>query len=353
MRYARGDRPAYDAGMVSRGLAFRISELCAAILPDGHREGQEWVGGPKGGRIRVRLSGHKQGVWGQFAAGLDVAGDALDLVAHVQFGGDKKQAYRWSLVWLGLDSGQAPEVAAQIPPTMPAEATEEAERLQARARALWLSGAPLQGTPAAEYLAGRGVGPERLGKYPGALRFHAEVWEAETGAKLPAMLAMIQAGTEQVAVHRTYLAPRPGGGWGKAPIASAKKVLGRYRGGFIPLWRGVSGVPIARHPEDQVLAIAEGIEDGLTVALHQPEWRVVAAISVGNMAAVVLPPTALDVVLVLDRDGENPAVRRARAAAQRALLAQGRSVRVIMPEDGYKDFNDWHRATLGATQVAA
>lgn len=346
----RNSRPAHDIALVVRGLAYRVTELCERVLPDGRKEGHEWVAGPPGGRVRVHLTGAKAGVWAVFAS--TERGDALDLVAYALYGGDKKAAWRWALNWLGLDTAAAPEVRERIRNTPAPDAEAEAAKAAGNARKLWLKGKPLPGTPAAAYLAGRGLDLAELGKVPGALRFHPTAFCAETGGPMPAMLGMVRRFTEQVAVHRTYLAQRPDGTWGKAKLDSAKKVLGLYRGGFIPLWRGASGKPIAEHPEGDTLAIAEGIEDALTVALHQPTWRVIAAISVSNFAQLQLPPSAIDLVLVWDRDGENPHVRNARKAAERALLEQGRSVRTITPEQGFKDFNEWHQA-LRAGLVAA
>lgn len=343
-------RPAHDIALVVRGLAYRVTELCAAVLPDGRKEGHEWVAGPPGGRIRVHLSGAKAGVWAVFAG--SERGDALDLVAHALYAGDKKAAWRWALNWLGLESAAAPEVRRRIEPAPMPDGAAEAAASAGRAKALWLKGKPLPGTPAAAYLAGRGIDLAELGRVPGALRFNPATFCADTGGPMPAMLGLVQRYTEQVAVHRTYLGQRPDGTWGKAKLENAKKVLGLYRGGFIPLWRGASGKPIAEHPEGDTLAITEGIEDGLTVALHQPTWRVIAAISVSNFAHVQLPPSAIDLVLVWQRDGENPHVRAARKAAERALLEQGRSVRLFETEEGYKDINDWHQA-LRAGAVAA
>ena len=340
-----------DAGVVSRSLAFRVADLCQRLLPDGWREGQEWVGGPPGARVRVHLAGRKAGVWAVFASG--ESGDALDLVAHLEFGGNKKSAYHWALDFLGMSGAEPPAATARpVPAAALARATREVEDTKRRALGFWLHAQPLIGTPAAAYLAGRGIGPQDLRWAPSALRFHPEVWCAETNTKLPAMLGLIQCRSEPVAVHRTYLAQRADGSWGKAHLSAAKKVLGSYRGGLIPLSRGGSKKPLRDHPEDRVLAIAEGIEDGLTVALHQPSWRVVAAISVGNMQALELPPGAIDIVLVFDRDGENPAVRKARKAAMRKLLEGGRSVRTIQPDPGFKDFNDQWQAMRAAKAAA-
>jgi hypothetical protein len=77
---------------------------------------------------------------------------------------------------------------------------------------------------------------------------------------------------------------------------------------------------------------------------------VLAAYSIENMAELALPEACLDVVLVFDRDGENPQARQARARAERTLLEQGRSVRPVQPPEGFKDFNDWHQAQLRAAE---
>ena len=341
-----GQRSVHDVKVVVRGLAGRAPELCAALLPHGKRDGHEWrvgsLSGEQGQSLGVHLNGPRSGVWSDFASG--DAGDALDLVAAVLYGGDKKAAYRWALHWLGLDTAAAPEIRRRIEAAPPPDPEQYAGDRREKARALWRHGAKLSGTPAASYLAGRGIDLVALGRVPGALRFHPTAWCGEMQGPCPAMVAMIQRVTEQVAVHRTYLAQRADGIWGKADVKTAKMVLGDYRGGFIPLWRGASGRPMAEHPEGDTLAIAEGIEDGLTVALYQPTWRVIAAISISNMGNVLLPPAAIDIVLVFDRDGENPSVRKGRERAVRALMEQGRSVRVITPEEGFKDFNDWHQA---------
>jgi hypothetical protein len=151
-----------------------------------------------------------------------------------------------------------------------------------------------------------------------------------------------------IACHRTFLAPGPVGRWLKAPLRAAKKVLGPMKGGFIPLHRGASQRPMAEAPAGDVLAITEGIEDGLTVALHMPEWRVVAAVSAGNLRDLVLPEGFRDLVLVLDRDGDNEALRKAIALAAERWLREGRSVREVRPPEGFKDFNAWHQAQLAA-----
>lgn len=337
---------------IARRLAEKIDRLAPELLRGGRRVGDEWrcgsIAGEEGQSLAVRLTGEKRGVWCDFVNASDPTnkGDALDLVARARFGGDKGEALRWARAWLGLEAfdpkGYAERAAVTPVAPAPRDDTEELAT-RGRAQALWLEGKPIAGTPAASYLAARGLPLAGLGRVPNALRFHPSLWCAEIDQRLPGMVAAVIRAGVHVATHRTFLAQH-GGVWSKARLTSPKKVLGRFGGGLIPLWRGASGRPLAEMPENDTLAAAEGIEDTLTVAWHSPEWRCVAAVSLGNMAALVLPPAARELVLVFDRDGENPQARQAREAALRTHRAAGRLVRETRPIEGHKDMNAWHQA---------
>jgi len=121
-------------------------------------------------------------------------------------------------------------------------------------------------------------------------------------------------------------------------------VLGSVRGGFIACWRGASDKPIAQAPQGDVCAITEGIEDALTIALHCPEWRVIAAYSVGNMGEIALPAALSELRLCLDRDGEKPQPMAAVRHAIRRYQDEGRTVFITRPGEGFKDFNAEHQA---------
>ncbi|MFW5920820.1 MAG: toprim domain-containing protein, partial [Polyangiales bacterium] len=153
--------------------------------------------------------------------------------------------------------------------------------------------------------------------------------------------------------HRTWLAPAADGRWTKAPLERPKMVYGSHKGGTIRLWRGASRRPLGEAPPDDTIAVAEGIEDALTVALVCPEWRVLAAVSVGNLVELELPPAVKDVVLVCQRDGENRGVRRARERAVTRWHAEGRAPRLAWPPEGFKDFNDWLKAESHDTAAAS
>lgn len=345
-------RRLHSVSEISVMLSERAEALARDLFPAGRRSGPEWrvgsLAGEPGQSLAIRIQGDKRGVWADFAGG--GKGDALDLVAQARFGGNLVEGLRWARAWLGLEAGPLPEGRAPAPPPK-RERQEDPERAQKAARALWMGARPIEGSPVAAYLDGRGVGLGALGRVPRVLRYRPDAWCSERNIRAPAMVAGIVRRGRIVGAHRTFLAPGPAGRWTKAPIASAKKVLGSMRGGFIPLHRGASGKPFAEAPEDDVLAIAEGIEDALTIALHMPEWRVVAAVSVGNFAELVLPESFADLVLIWDRDGDNPSARQARERAVARFMGEGRSVREQRPPEGFKDFNQWHMAEL-ADQAA-
>jgi hypothetical protein len=357
--------PLTDIRDLVRMLAAQAPSLAAELLPNGRREGNEWrvgsIYGEPGRSMAVHLTGPKAGVWCDFASG--EAGDALDLIAAVLFAGDKRQAVAWARRWLGLDAGADPAEAerrrllAERALARAPEPDDDAARrhMQRVALAMWRSAHPrIAGTPVDAYLRGRAIDLATLGRQPRALRFHPALFHRPSGHRLPAMVAAItSAHGAHIATHCTWLAhDARTGRWRKAPAEPAKMVFGPMKGGTIRLWRGASNTPLADAPPGDIVAIAEGIENALTVALECPEWRVLAAVSIGNMASIVLPPQCSEVVLIADRDGENPQPRRAREAAIDRWLREGRRVRVAEPPRGFKDFNEAAQAEAAAEAAA-
>ena len=346
-----------DIKQVAAMMNERVEELVHALGLRGERQGQEFVAyNPTRadkhlGSFRIVLAGSKQGVFKDFAD-TEVGGDALDLVCYCR-GLTKADGFKWAKEFLGIDEQRgrpprasggrgAPQPAPAAPPETPtSDAERRAEHAQ-KAKALWLAGVPIAGTMADRYLFCRGIDIRRLGRQPGALRFHAQCWCSETGTKLPALVSLIFGpGFAPVAVHRTYLEERGGGAAGKASLKDPKKTYGLYRGGYIPVWRGASGLPIGKAPPEDKIAITEGIEDALTVALAAPEYRVIAAISVGNVANIALPPEFKEILIVKDNDAPGSPAARTLDHAIAVLTEQGRTVRLLTPPHGCKDVNAW------------
>ena len=342
-----------DVKLIARLLAARIRDLVQKLLPGGHEERGEWValnptrGDRKAGSFRIHLHGTRAGVWADFAT--DDAGDALNLVAYILYAGSLKDAIAWARDYLDLPrKGPVPAaVQREAPPRVDdAQRSQEERARREAAFSMWMGGrASLKGTPAAEYLARRGIDLAALGRQPRALRFVPELYNRESQTHWPAIVAAVtnDAG-EHTATHRTWLAKRDGR-WGKAPLSDAKMSLGTVAGSHIRLWRGASNKPIKDAPVGDRVAIAEGIETALSVALACPELRVLCAVSLSNMANLVLPPAIGTVFLCADNDvvDDSPGSRQRQNALARAIAhyrVGGRDVRLAMPAVVGADWND-------------
>lgn len=328
-----------DISTIVGMLSDRITVLAPAIFPHGRREGHEFrvgsLAGEPGRSLAIHLAGDRAGVWADFASG--ERGDALDLVAKAFYNGNKSEALTWSRSWLGL-GGSASEPTRPKPPPLKEPSQEE---LGEGAMRLWLGcKEKLNGTPAERYLASRGICLGDLGRQPRALRFHPELWNKESGRKWPAIVAAICNPIGQhVAVHRTWLLED---GSAKAPLIDAKMTLGRYAGGCIRLWRGSSGKSWADAPEGETVVVAEGIEDGLSIAIARPEHRVLAGVSLSNMGGMKVPPNSGKVLLCCDNDVD-PQALAGRDRAITNFMQQGKRVALVKSPIG-KDMNDLLRA---------
>ena len=206
---------------------------------------------------------------------------------------------------------------ARRKPVEPAPDRDDARRTE-MALAIFQSATPAPGTPAASYLASRGIHLPPSG----ALRFHTGL-KHPSGGFWPAMVALVTNGIDgaPIAVHRTFLAHDGGG---KAPVDPQKMMLGPCRGGAIRL----------ADPGD-VLMVGEGIETCLAAmqASGHPAW---AALSTSGLRSLDLPKDVRDVIVLADGDEAGEAAARACALRWKR---QGRRVRIAHPPQGM-DFND-------------
>lgn len=353
----------YTLPQIAALLADRMDALIGelGLAGTGHLEKDEWVclnptrADRHTGSFRIRVRGPKRGSWREYAG--DVHGDALELIAYVS-GVGKAEAVRRARAFLGLDGASAPpppvvfkkkreDFADSAHDFEAFWADKENDKYRLLAQALFLRGekGSLRGTPVDGYLVGRGINLALLGKSPGAIRYAQRLKYKNdvTGEEmyLPAMIGLIQGPDGRPrCVHRTYLA-NVGGNWVKNPdIPRAKKVSGPYGGGFIPIWRGASNVPFAKIEKPERVYVTEGIEDALSVALAVPEYRVISAVSVGNVKNILFPAAVREIVVVADNDAfGSPAERQVEKTVE-ALEARGHAVFIARSKVG-KDFNDW------------
>jgi hypothetical protein len=345
-------RDIITVGEIARLLGDRIDQLVGELLPAGVREGPYYyvgsIAGEPGRSMVVELSGKRQGKWTDYAVGRGVpegAGDALDLVAQCAYRGDKGKAVAWSKQWLGLSDATPEEIqtrkaeAEARKKEQQRQAAAEAKRKSASAVTIYHAAKPIAGTPAELYLKGRGIDFSGLVRYPGALRFHHELWNGESKRHWPALVAAItDIDGNTIAVHRTWLEIHGDGRVTKAPLKEPKMSLGGFKGGAIHLWRGASNKPFRDAIAGETAMVAEGIEDGGTGVMGRPDLRCIVAVSLSFLEFLIIPPGIRSLIVL----GQNDTKPEAIAAVNRAMLKHlkdGVAIRFARSPVG-KDLND-------------
>lgn len=197
---------------IAEQLNGNAASLAPELLPNGHRSGNKWMASGiddtgRSASLAVNLSGAAIGHWTDYgnAHADEQKGDMIDLIRLVLCGGDMGAAVAEAKRRLNIEDsfvpGARPDPAAVE--KRAAEARARARRREAddlaekelkakRARALFLSGSAIEGTPAEAYLRARGLNPGPAasateGKWPGSLRFHGEVWHKSERCKVKAV----------------------------------------------------------------------------------------------------------------------------------------------------------------------
>jgi hypothetical protein len=269
-------------------------------------------------------------------------------VAQTLFGGDMRRAIEWSRAWLGLTDERPAVPARPAPPVAKVEDDVGRVRTASALRLFDNSHPRIADTPVEAYLRSRGINIRELGRQPGTLRYHPALNCIEAGRPLPAMLAAVTGPSGGfVALHRTWL-QRTAEGWRKANLQAPKKTLGPLAGGAVHLWRGDSGKPLHQAAPGESVVVAEGIETGLSIAIACPERRVLAALSIGNMASLVLSPAITEVIIAADNDAPQSTATQALQCAVDRFVSEGRTVRIARSPIG-SDMND----ALAASEARA
>lgn len=354
--------------------------------------------GEAGDSLKVHLRGPKRGTWADYAASESDPrgkGDLLKLLQLTVGGGDlTKDCFKRGLAeakrFLNLDSMDPGALEKMRRSAEKARARQDRrkvsddERKRRNAEGLWQAASPLTpSSPAARYLESRGIDFALLGKLPGAIRFHHQVLHAEStdaararnpGAdpvRLPAMVTKFTAiDGRHAATHCTFLQFDGAHGWRKLPpvsiertdpetgevtietVSASKKIWSpAYWGAHIALWKGCGGSgKLADVADLTPIEVSEGIEDGLSYAMANPGARVIAAGTLGNIGALVLPPQAGTLTVLAQNDLKPEPIealraaiakQQAQAAAHASAEREPRTVATRRPPPEFKDWNDW------------
>lgn len=188
--------------------------------------------------------------------------------------------------------------------------------------------------PLLAYLDGRRIA-DGDSRFLEDIRFENGVLDPETKCWFPAMTAAVRdVNGRLVTLHRTLLSS-----FGtKADVAAPKRLM------KLPQGRTISGCAIHIGEPLETLALAEGIETALSVAISTniPCW---ACICAHGMEVVEIPASVKEVLIFADKDRSNTGQCAAEKVACR-LQSQGITVRVMhireeIPDTAKSiDFND-------------
>lgn len=315
-------------------LSAHALAVCRRYLPNGQRVGNYWIVGDArnapGRSMYVRLSsdysGRPAGRWTDAATG--EFGDLLDIIR------------------LAVPSGRFGDALAEAEGFVGGTATTRHHRFRTdrprrsnhmrQARSLYAGAGPIEGTLAETYLLARAIDPGlALG-----LRFVPHCYcrpSAESDwAAWPAIIAPVSDDEDVLTgVHRLYLDPS---GYttlweGKAPLDRPKRSLGCVRGNAVRF-----GTPAP------MIAVAEGIENALSIRTALPRLTCHAALTAGNLASY--RPPAIVSHLLIAMDDDDTGRWAAQALADRSRHA-GLSVTILKPR------NADHNRDLCALGLAA
>lgn len=326
-------------------LSARTLAVCRHYLPNGHRIGNYWVVGDArnapGRSMFVRLfkdhSGKPAGRWTDAATG--EYGDLLDIIRFSVPSGGFSDALVEAESFVGCS-------AVYRPPRFRADRPRRSNHVR-QARSLYGNADPLHGSLAETYLLNRAIDPALAS----GLRFVPQCYcRPSAESKQEAWPAIIAPVTDSDGVltgaHRLYLDPCAVLDWrlGKAPIDRPKRSLGRVLGNAVRF-----GDPAP------VIAVAEGIENALSIRTALPDLTCHAALTAGNLATYCPPATVSRLFIAVDDDDAGRWA--ANSLADRSRLA-GLSVTVLKPrnEDHNHDLRTFgleaYRASL-LDQLAA
>lgn len=197
---------------------------------------------------------------------------------------------------------------------------EDRDRIQ-RAGTLWREARSIEGTPAAVYLASRGV------SYQGeALRWHPSCPFGK-GERHGCMIGLVRniVTNEPQAIHRTAI--------DATGRKIDRKAYGPIGGGAVKLTDDADVT--------KVIAIGEGIETALSIRElpdlgNMPVWSVLSA---NGIAAFPVLPGIESVWIAADNDASGTGQNAARSAGER-LHAAGVETIILAPTQAGADLND-------------
>lgn len=367
-----------SGGPTPRELALRLADEIEAVVRDlgvtvKSRDRRKlycvapWGDGAKA-KLEIEVS-PVSGKWNDWQAGR--FGDAMGLVGCVltcqpdmKTREARREGIRWAQRRYGVEgsdfdrAGWEKNVAAAKARAVAAAkaAAADLKRKRGVAQHVWMNAEALRpttrtqpGCDGARYLEARGIGFDVLGRDIRAIRFSpSEKWVGKDGKEHhgPALVsAMTLADGTFASIHRIWIDPAQPGE--KAQLDPPRKMWPESEGAAIRLWRGAGFLTETDARAKGIggpLVVCEGVEDGLSIALMTPEYRVHAAGSLPGLLSYVPPACATEIIVAADNDWNKPQALAMLGRAIERLKGLGKPVKVVRSPEG-KDFNDLLRGT--------
>ena len=248
--------------------------------------------------------------------GCGVHGDVFDYLRRAQ-GMELREAFEYLVIEAGMISDREGSRRPTQQPMAPPQVRDDSAGRMRAALDIWRASRDPTGTPAEDYLRGRGI----TIPIPHTIRWHPGLRHADTGLDLPCMVAAACNVERKITgIQRTYLTFDGR----KAPLRRPRMALGTLTGGAVRL-----------APTTDRVWLAEGIEDALALMqmMNEPAW---AVLGTSGYKTVELPENIKQVILAPDGDDAGQAVIREIA---NRLAGQGRDVRAAKLPPG-KDWVD-------------
>ena len=365
-----------------RELALRLADEIEAVVTDlridVRRRDQRrlYCVPPWGASGKAKLEIEIQpiaGKWNDWIAGR--YGDALGLVGCVLTGQPdmktreaRSQGVKWARDRYGLSGGDYDAGAwrrnVEAAKARAAEAQKAAawalKRNRGVAEHIWIEADDLRptryngtvadpGCAGARYLEARGIDFAQLGRIPRAVKLsprerwvkfggEGEAVEEHIGPALVSRMDLHAGGFGSL--HRIWIDPEREGE--KADLDPPRKMWPEAEGTAIRLWRGanfLSENDATAKGHSCPLVVCEGVEDGFSIAMMVPEYRIHVAGSLPGLLAYVPPACASEIIVSADNDWGKPQALALLNRAVTRLKGMGKPVKVTRSPEG-KDFND-------------
>ncbi len=243
--------------------------------------------------------GPGSGLWYDHEAG-EGGRDAVSLIRHLAVDNPTE----WTARFLSDHKGKGNQTDDPSD-----QAIEALEASSAAARYFLDAATPLADTPAAAYLAGRGID----GPYPDNLKFVPKARQGEG-----ALLAVVANSDGPTAVQVTYLDAK-----GNKSAVMPQRRIYRLR----PDWSSTGGFSLTLADAPARTVMAEGVEDALSLYQAGAGATVIASLGVGNLGKTSVNPAQPVVVFKDGDDPDSPAAKGLAKGVDRLIL-QGADVAV-------------------------